>query len=89
MQAFEYLPAELKSEAGWHETLTLLDTKVDLHAYVIEYWPISKMSWMTRVGVLHRSCASLSRNISPVLTQPDYHPSFSSLLHSVHFFSIR
>ena len=38
MQAFEYFPAELKSDAGWHETLTLLDTKVDLHAYVIEYW---------------------------------------------------
>ncbi len=38
IQAFEDLPAELESDARWHDTLTLLDTEVDLHAYTIWYW---------------------------------------------------
>lgn len=38
VQAFEDLPGELETDARWHETLTLLDTEVDLHAYTIWYW---------------------------------------------------
>ena len=38
MQAFEDLPSELESDARWHDTLTLLDTEVDLHACTIWYW---------------------------------------------------
>ena len=38
VQAFERLPAELESDPRWHETLNLLDAKVDLHAYTIWYW---------------------------------------------------
>lgn len=38
MQAFEDLPASLDSEPRWEETLMILDSNIDLHAYTVWYW---------------------------------------------------
>lgn len=38
IQAFEDLPVSLNSDHRWTETLQLLDSNIELHAYTVWYW---------------------------------------------------
>lgn len=38
IQAFEDLPLSLDVDVRWAETLAILDTNIDLHAYSVWYW---------------------------------------------------
>ncbi len=63
IQAFEDHPASLHANSLWQETLILLDTGIDLHAFSVWYWSDLENEFVMKAGVSRHIFVNLSHDI--------------------------